>query len=98
MRYHPDLQKGKPMSNVFDRRQLLRGAAITATAASYSRILGANDKMNLGLIGAGDRGQHDMSQFQLNKDVNVVAVCDVFADKIDQVKSKAAPGAKAFKD
>ena len=86
------------MSNIFDRRQLLRGAAITATAASYSRILGANDKMNLGVIGAGDRGQHDMSQFQLDKNVEVVAVCDIFADKIDQVKSKAAPNAKGFKD
>jgi predicted dehydrogenase len=86
------------MSTILDRRQLLRGAAITATAASYSRILGANDKMNLGLIGAGDRGQHDMSQFQLHKDVEVVAVCDVFSDKIDQVKSKAAPNAKPFRD
>jgi len=86
------------MPTIFDRRQILRGAAVTATAASYSHILGANDKMNLGLIGAGDRGQHDMSQFQLNKDVNVVAVCDVYADKIDQVKSKAAPAAKPFKD
>src|ERR1700756_2081305 len=86
------------MSNIFHRRQLLRGAAITATAASYSRILGANEKMNLGLIGAGDRGQHDMSQFQLNKDVEGVAVCDILAGKIDQVKSKAAPNAKGFKD
>ena len=83
------------MSNILDRRALLRGAAITATAASYSRILGANDKMSLGLIGAGERGQHDMSQFQLHKDVDVVAVCDVFADKIDQAKSKGAPMRKA---
>jgi len=86
------------MSDTFDRRQLLRGAAITATAASYSRILGANDRMNLGLIGAGDRGQFDMSQFLLHKDVTLAAVCDVYADKIDQVKSKAAPDAKGFKD
>jgi hypothetical protein len=41
------------------RRDLLRGAAVTMTAASYSRVLGANDKIRLGLIGAGDRGQHD---------------------------------------
>ena len=61
------------MSNILDRRELLRGAAITATAASYSRILGANDKMSLGLIGAGERGQHDMSQFQLHKDVGRIA-------------------------
>ena len=44
-------------------------APVTATAASYSRVLGANDRMYLGVIGAGDRGQHDMSQFQLSKDV-----------------------------
>src|SRR5581483_236484 len=28
----------------------------------------------------------------------VTAVCDIYADKIDQVKSKAAPNAKGFKD
>ena len=33
----------------------------------------------------------------MNKDVDVVAVCDVYAAKIDQVKSKQ-PNAKAFKD
>jgi len=78
------------------RRELLRGSALALTAASYSRILGANDRMNLGLIGAGERGRYDMSQFQANSNVDVVAVCDVYAANIDQARSKA-PNAKDFK-
>jgi hypothetical protein len=35
---------------------LRRNFLLASTAASYSRILGANDKVNLGLIGAGGRG------------------------------------------
>jgi hypothetical protein len=35
---------------------LRRNFLLACTAASYSRILGANDKVNLGLIGAGGRG------------------------------------------
>jgi len=79
-----------------DRRNFLRGATV-ATALSYSRILGANDQIRLGVIGAGDRGQYDMGNFVKTGDVTVAAVCDVYAVKIDQVKSKH-PDAKAFSD
>jgi len=79
------------------RRDLLRGAAVTMTAASYSRVMGANDRLRYGIIGAGDRGQHDMELFMNDKAVEVAAVCDVYAAKIDQVKNKA-PNAKSYKD
>jgi predicted dehydrogenase len=79
------------------RRDLLRGAAVAITAASYSRIKGANDRMNLGVIGTGERATFDMSQFQLHKDVNVAALCDVYAVNLDRAKSKAPSGA-TFKD
>ena len=79
------------------RRDLLRGAAVTMGAASYSRVMGANDKLRYGIIGAGDRGQHDMDLFTTNSNVEVAAVCDVYAAKIDQVKTKH-PNAKSYKD
>jgi predicted dehydrogenase len=79
------------------RRQLLRGAAVTMTAASYSRVMGANDAIRYGIIGVGDRGQHDLDLFATNKTVDIAAVCDVYAAKIDQVKTKY-PNAQAFKD
>lgn len=53
--------------------------------------------MHLGVIGAGDRGRHDMSQFQQNTNVDVVAVCDVYSEQIDKAR-QTAPNAKDFKD
>lgn len=41
------------------RRAFLRGAA-AATALSYSRVYGANERVQLGLIGCGERGRYDM--------------------------------------
>ena len=82
------------------RRDFLRTAssgALAVTAASYSRVLGANERLNLGLIGAGDRGTHVMGLFQNNPQVHVIAVCDVYAPRVDAAKQKA-PGATGFAD
>ena len=76
------------------RRDLLKASAIAMTAASYSRIWGATERVNLGLIGAGGRGQWVMGVFQ-QANANVVAVCDVWADRRDEAITKAA-GAKGF--
>ena len=47
---------------MLNRRDMFRTAAVF-TAASYQKILGANDRINLGLIGAGERGSFVMSVF-----------------------------------
>ena len=78
------------------RRALLRGAA-ALTAASYSRVLGANDKIQLGVIGCGERGRHDMSQFMMVPTVNVAAVCDIYGEQIDKAR-QTATNAKNFTD
>ena len=82
--------------NQIARRSLLRGAAVM-TAESYSRILGANDTIQLGAIGVGDRGYYVMTQFQHDPKVHVTAVCDVYSQQIDHALQKA-PDAKSFTD
>jgi len=79
------------------RRDLLRGTATVVTAASYSRILGANDKINLGVIGCGERGNLDMTQFIQTPSVQVTALSDVYAQHLDNFRQKA-PNAKEFRD
>ena len=79
-----------------NRRSLIRGAA-AMSAASYMRVLGANDRVQLGLIGCGDRGEYVMTVFQNSKQVDVNAVCDIYGAKIDKVQQKAAT-AKGFND
>ena len=78
------------------RRDFAR-ATLTTTALSYSRILGANEKVNFGLIGAGGRGKGVMGTFQKTGRVNVTSVCDVYDARIDQAQTQA-PGAKGFKE
>ena len=56
------------------RRDLLRGTAVALTAASYSRVKGANDRISMGVIGCGERGRYDMGQFLLNNRVDVNAL------------------------
>jgi predicted dehydrogenase len=88
------------MSQTIGRRDVLRGLGTTAaslTAASYSRVLGANDRIQLGAIGVGDRGRHDMHMFLNTGNVDVTAVCDIYSQQIDLAKQQA-PNARSFKD
>jgi predicted dehydrogenase len=71
------------------RRDLLRGAS-ALTALSYSRVLGANDKIQLGVVGCGERGREDMSTFLMNPTVDVTAVCDIYGEQIDKARQQAA--------
>ena len=53
--------------------------AMAQTAASASRVLGANDRINLGIIGSGGMGRyHIVSMLDNNKDVEFIAICDVY--------------------
>ena len=82
-----------------DRRNFIKttAAASAATALSYSRILGANDRVRLGLIGCGSRGVGDMNAFLKLGTVDVPALCDVYGARIGDAR-KTATAAKAFAD
>jgi predicted dehydrogenase len=84
------------------RRNFVKMTAASMTAASYSRVLGANERARLGLIGAGGRGRSVMGTFQDTKRVDVIAVCDIYASHIDQALQQAgkkgSADAKGFRD
>ena len=67
------------------------------SAASYSRVAGAANRVRLGLIGCGGRGLSVMRSFQKNAAVDVTAVCDVYSSRIDRAQERA-PGSKRFSD
>jgi predicted dehydrogenase len=86
------------MSQTAIPRRAFLGAA-TATALSYSRVMGANERVNLGLIGCGSRGRGDMGNFIATDTVNVTALCDVYETNIDLAKSASkSASAKTFSD
>jgi predicted dehydrogenase len=77
------------------RRDAARAAAVTAL--SYSRILGANDRIGLGLIGSGSRGTYVMGLFHKNADLEVRALCDVYPARFQKAQ-ELVPNAKTFGD
>jgi predicted dehydrogenase len=82
------------------RRDFLAGVARGAaalTASSYMRVLGANERVRLGLIGAGERGRGVLANFVETGQVEVAAVCDIYPRMIDLAKGQA-PHAVSFGD
>lgn len=47
------------------------------TSTSYSKVLGANDRIQIALIGCGGMGRGDLRDFLRVKNVECVALCDV---------------------
>ena len=87
-------------NNTIDRRRFLKqaaaGAAIAFTYPS-GRIRGANDRVRLGIIGAGARGQELMREFLSVPNVEFVAVADVYTRRHEEAKQFAS-GLKSFDD
>src|SRR3982750_2522979 len=79
------------------RRDLAKGAAL-ATALSYSRIQGANDRVGMGYIGLGNRGDQVHDAFLEHGDQQTVAVCDLRDDYLDFAVKKSRATPKKYKD
>src|SRR5262249_11923902 len=82
--------------STFPRRTCLRTAS-AMTALSYSRVYGANDRVQVGLIGAGERGRYDTGNFAKTGQTDIAAVCDIYGNNIDQAKQQW-PNAQSFTD
>jgi len=60
------------------------------TAASYGRVIGANDRINVGVIGCGARGRWLIknSLEMDSKGVSLVAACDVFKPRLEEYRAE----------
>ena len=82
------------------RRDFIKRAAIgTAAFMVYpsSRVLGANDRVRIGMIGVGGRGHELLQQIHRVPNVDVVAMADVYTRRFDEAK-KVVPNLQTFDD
>src|SRR5215472_3180705 len=79
------------------RRDFAR-SAVLATAASYSKIMGANDRVRMGFIGLGNRGDQVHDAFLEHGDNETVAVCDLRDDYMDFAIKKSRAHPKKYED
>jgi len=80
------------------RRSFLRASAVTAAGAALASPVmaaqGANERINLGLIGTGGRCRHLMQAIARIPNVRMTALCDVYEPHLDLARKLADP--KAF--
>jgi predicted dehydrogenase len=85
------------MSQV-NRRKFLRVSAASAafvSAASYARTAGANERINIGVVGTGGRGSY-LTREAIKCQQNIVAICDVAPFRLEKF-SKLVTDAKQEK-
>src|ERR1700686_5346927 len=83
-----------------NRRTFLKQAAMgTAAVLAYptARVLGANDRVRVGMIGVGDRGNDLLGQILSVHGVEVVVMADVYSRRRDQAKNRV-PGIQTADD
>ena len=82
------------------RRDFIKQAAAGSAAFLAfppARVLGANDRVRLGMIGVGDRGQDLLKQTLQLPNAQVVAVADVYTRRLDQAR-QISPGLQTAND
>jgi predicted dehydrogenase len=79
-----------------NRRAFISSAVLTA--ASAKRVLGANDSVRLAGIGVGGRGAYDLGIAARAERTEVVAVADVYAPRLAEIREKLAPQGQGYKD
>ena len=81
---HPERTTVKVSRRTFLRGLVAGGVAVAAPTIIPSSVLGANapgNRITLGCIGVGRMGQGDMRSFMGFPEVQVLAVCDVDANR-----------------
>src|SRR5215813_8717980 len=79
----------------FTKTILLAGAT---TALGAARSAGANERVRLGFIGVGNRGDQVLDAFLKEPGAEVAAVCDLSQAYMDFAAKKAGSSPKQFKD
>jgi len=77
------------------RRSFMMGAM---SAAAAVRAFGANNRIRLGLIGAGGRGNHLIRMANANGGIEWVAVCDAWDRRRDETSGRLGAPVKRYSD
>ncbi|HYT23428.1 MAG TPA: Gfo/Idh/MocA family oxidoreductase [Candidatus Polarisedimenticolia bacterium] len=79
----------------FVKQSVLGTAALLAYPSA--RVLGANDRVRVGMIGVGGRGQELLKQVLELRDIQLVAIADVYSRSREEAK-KTASGIQTLDD
>jgi predicted dehydrogenase len=73
-------------------------AAWVSTAIGSGRIRGANDRIRVGCIGLGNRGDQVLDAFLVQQDAEIAGICDIYGPYVDFAVRKAGGHPARFDD
>jgi len=73
-------------------------AAGVTSALSSMRVMGANDRIRIGFIGLGNRGDQVLDGFLEHRDAQIVTICDLSQPYLDFASRKIGSNPSQFKD
>jgi predicted dehydrogenase len=85
------------MKSFYSRRKFLKtaaagSAALALSAVSYGRVIGANDRLSIGIIGCGGRGlgshMPDIHKHSESQNAEITAVCDPWRLRREEAAAK----------
>src|SRR4030042_3117064 len=85
------------MRGSYSRRYFFRpaagSAALAMSATSYSRVIGANDRISIGIIGCGSRGvgahMAGVNEHAKSQNIEITAVCDPWRRRQEVASAQA---------
>jgi predicted dehydrogenase len=77
------------------RNFIVTAASGLAGTIASSSVLGANERIRMGIIGAGDRGMEDVRSAMACPDTELVAFCDIYTKQLEAAK-QVVPAAKTY--
>jgi predicted dehydrogenase len=78
------------------RRTFVQASILTA--ASWRRVLGANERVGVGFIGYGLIGKRHVLDFKAQPDANLVALAEVHRGRLDEGLADLGQGARGYND
>ena len=86
-----------------NRRQFIKDTSLTGATLGVSaflqntRVVAANDRVGVGLVGCGGMGRMNLTDFMKNPEVEAVAVCDVFQGNLEKALAVTQGKAKTYR-
>ena len=87
-----------PAVSGMSRRKFVTTTTIGLTALSASRVFGANERINVGLIGFGLIGRFHLAALKAQPDVQVTAVSDAHQGRLEQGAEMAGGQVAKYRD
>ena len=90
------------MTQLINRRTFHKQAAamsaLAALPSTHVSALGSNERVRLGVIGVGNRGDQLLDALLVHKDCEIVALCDVYEPYLDAAQKKVGGKATLYHD